>query len=479
MDERVSIRAHVERFPADLKGAFVLRGADGEPHQVRIEAAAGRASGGRGGTEPIGRRAGRSLEVAPDARHVRAVRGRRRSTSRPGWYRLECDVVDRRRSPVSCTRAAVRDGVAARPCGAGRGGRQRDRRRRRRASRSSTLECARRLACGSRTLRDAGPADAALAVDGPRTLLEVDARRSTDAGQGRVGDLSAAARPRRACRRSSRGADRRSRSPCPSAVSRGRPVSSRPVSAGARRACSRARCAGCGDGPWPFCERCRARARCRSTPPWCERCGAPVAARRACVPRLPTARGRVGSRAVPVRGSGPRGRPPPEVLRVARRGRGARRCDGDAARPAAAPTSSPGCRSRAGASPSAATTRPGRSPWRWAASSTSRSCGCSGGAVPPVRRPGGRRGPARGDARSVRHASRRRGARAACCSSMTSSPPGRRPRPAPRRSRGRRAPRSTSWPRRAPARSCVARSRRCLSSTGPRPGLWLPGDHPR
>ncbi len=34
------------------------------------------------------------------------------------------------------------------------------------------------------------------------------------------------------------------------------------------------RCAGCGDGAWPFCERCRRSLRALS-PPWCERCGAP------------------------------------------------------------------------------------------------------------------------------------------------------------------------------------------------------------
>ena len=39
MDERVGIRAHYERFPATLKGAFVLRGEDADPHQVRLESA--------------------------------------------------------------------------------------------------------------------------------------------------------------------------------------------------------------------------------------------------------------------------------------------------------------------------------------------------------------------------------------------------------------------------------------------------------
>jgi len=34
------------------------------------------------------------------------------------------------------------------------------------------------------------------------------------------------------------------------------------------------RCAGCGAGPWPFCDRCR-REVVALAPPWCERCGAP------------------------------------------------------------------------------------------------------------------------------------------------------------------------------------------------------------
>jgi len=34
------------------------------------------------------------------------------------------------------------------------------------------------------------------------------------------------------------------------------------------------RCAGCGNGPWPFCAACGA-AMIALAPPWCERCGAP------------------------------------------------------------------------------------------------------------------------------------------------------------------------------------------------------------
>jgi ComF family protein len=36
------------------------------------------------------------------------------------------------------------------------------------------------------------------------------------------------------------------------------------------------RCAGCGSGPWPFCESCRS-SLVPLTPPWCDRCGRPWA----------------------------------------------------------------------------------------------------------------------------------------------------------------------------------------------------------
>jgi hypothetical protein len=90
MDEPVAIRAAYERFPASVKGAFLLRGADGLPHQVRMESA--RAAEIAGGTpqpitiDPL------VLEVAPT-----------QDTFVPfevptmeivaGWYRLECQIV--------------------------------------------------------------------------------------------------------------------------------------------------------------------------------------------------------------------------------------------------------------------------------------------------------------------------------------------------------------------------------------------------
>jgi len=35
----ISVRTRFERFPATIKGAFVLQGADGDPHLVSVEGA--------------------------------------------------------------------------------------------------------------------------------------------------------------------------------------------------------------------------------------------------------------------------------------------------------------------------------------------------------------------------------------------------------------------------------------------------------
>lgn len=90
MDERISIRAHFERFPATLKGAFVLRGEDPDPHQVRIEAARVAEFGGRlgqtMGLEPA------TLDVAPHLDLFVPFEVPLLDLG-PGWYRLELDVV--------------------------------------------------------------------------------------------------------------------------------------------------------------------------------------------------------------------------------------------------------------------------------------------------------------------------------------------------------------------------------------------------
>lgn len=87
--QRVSIRASFERFPATVKGAFVLRGADRDPHQVRIDEARVREVSGRGalpiGLDPV------TLDVAPNLDLFVPFEFGISELS-AGWYGLECDV---------------------------------------------------------------------------------------------------------------------------------------------------------------------------------------------------------------------------------------------------------------------------------------------------------------------------------------------------------------------------------------------------
>jgi hypothetical protein len=88
VDPRVSIRAHFERFPASIKGAFVLRAADGDPHQVRLEAARVAECAGRAvlaiELEPV------ILDVAPTLDVFVPFEVPTLDLA-AGWYRLECD----------------------------------------------------------------------------------------------------------------------------------------------------------------------------------------------------------------------------------------------------------------------------------------------------------------------------------------------------------------------------------------------------
>jgi hypothetical protein len=89
VDEPVSIRAAYERFPVAIKGTFLLRGADGMPHQVRIDAARATGCASEGareiGVEPM------VLEVAPTQDTF--VPFEVSTMDLPaGWYRLACDV---------------------------------------------------------------------------------------------------------------------------------------------------------------------------------------------------------------------------------------------------------------------------------------------------------------------------------------------------------------------------------------------------
>jgi hypothetical protein len=117
MDDRIAIRAKFERFPAAVKGAFLLRGADGLPHQVRLaDARAAELAGGE--PRPVGVESV-VLEVSPTQEtfvpfEISTIE------MASGWYRLECDiVVDGEPSTVSpgdrfsmsWPRAAVRRGT--------------------------------------------------------------------------------------------------------------------------------------------------------------------------------------------------------------------------------------------------------------------------------------------------------------------------------------------------------------------------------
>jgi hypothetical protein len=116
VEEAVSIRAVYERFPIAIKGTFLLRGADGLPHQVRIDAA--RASGCAAeaarevGIEPT------VLEVAPTQDTFVPFEVSTMDLP-PGWYRLECELV------IDATPALVHPGapfVSAWPRGSVRRG---------------------------------------------------------------------------------------------------------------------------------------------------------------------------------------------------------------------------------------------------------------------------------------------------------------------------------------------------------------------
>jgi hypothetical protein len=85
----VRIRATFERFPATVKGAFVMRGADGDPHQVRLkEARVVEASGADARPIEI---VPATLDVAPNLDLFVPFEFPVVDLG-PGWYGLECDV---------------------------------------------------------------------------------------------------------------------------------------------------------------------------------------------------------------------------------------------------------------------------------------------------------------------------------------------------------------------------------------------------
>jgi hypothetical protein len=100
---RVAIRAHYEKFPATVKGAFVLRGSDRDPHQVAIREARLVEGSGRG-AQPIGLSPA-VIDVAPH-RDFFVPFEFAISELEAGWYFLECEVV------IDGSPAVVRPGVA-------------------------------------------------------------------------------------------------------------------------------------------------------------------------------------------------------------------------------------------------------------------------------------------------------------------------------------------------------------------------------
>ncbi len=113
----VAIRAHFEKFPATVKGAFVLRSADRDPHQVIIRGARVTELAG-GGAQPI-ELAEAILDVAPKLDFFVPFEFPVTELA-AGWYCLETDVdVDgvsqvvrpERRFAMPWPRATVRRGT--------------------------------------------------------------------------------------------------------------------------------------------------------------------------------------------------------------------------------------------------------------------------------------------------------------------------------------------------------------------------------
>lgn len=89
MSHRLSIRAHYERFPVSVKGAFVLRAADGDPHQVKILRAQAAGLAGEGerslDLEDV------TLEVAPNLDLFVPFEVPVTELG-SGWYEFRCDL---------------------------------------------------------------------------------------------------------------------------------------------------------------------------------------------------------------------------------------------------------------------------------------------------------------------------------------------------------------------------------------------------
>lgn len=116
LTEQLSVRARFERFPATLKGAFILRGEDADPHQVAFREA---------NVVGIGLPISRPMPIAPVTLDVVPHRDvfvpfeLLVSDLEPGWYTMRCELeVDGtpgtfdggRRFSIAWPRASVRRG---------------------------------------------------------------------------------------------------------------------------------------------------------------------------------------------------------------------------------------------------------------------------------------------------------------------------------------------------------------------------------
>lgn len=116
LTERVSVRARFERFPATVKGAFILRGEDADPHQVVFKEA---------NVVGMGIAVSRPMPISPATLDVAPHRDVfvpfeiLVSDLEPGWYTMRCELeVDGtpgsfdggRRFSVAWPRATVRRG---------------------------------------------------------------------------------------------------------------------------------------------------------------------------------------------------------------------------------------------------------------------------------------------------------------------------------------------------------------------------------
>jgi hypothetical protein len=114
--EPISVRARFERFPATVKGAFIFRGEDADPHQVVVSEARV-AAVGSGASSPLPMPPV-TLDVVPH-RDVFVPFEFPVAELDPGWYTVVCDLeVDGTRSTfdggnrfsVAWPRATVRRG---------------------------------------------------------------------------------------------------------------------------------------------------------------------------------------------------------------------------------------------------------------------------------------------------------------------------------------------------------------------------------